>query len=249
VKDAAKIDPREFRNALGSFVTGVTIVTTLDETGQPVGLTANSFNSVSLDPPLVLWSLGLNSGSLSAFRNAPYWAVHILAADQQDLSGRFAQRGVDKFAGLDTETGPGGIPLLRDCAARFVCRTAFEYEGGDHAIFVGAVESFTSVPAVPLAYHEGRYARVLTAAPTADIIARAAAEGVSMGEDSIAGLLINGLLEQVEGGYCLTAAGRQTLVELAAVAHVSEERAGGQLAPNELALLRDILARLSGVHA
>jgi 3-hydroxy-9,10-secoandrosta-1,3,5(10)-triene-9,17-dione monooxygenase reductase component len=164
---STKIDPIEFRNALGSFVTGVTIVTTRDETGTPVGLTANSFNSVSLDPPLVLWSLGLNSGSLPAFRTAKYWAVHILAANQEALSARFAKRGIDKFEGLALEEGPDGIPLLPGCTARFICRTAYEYEGGDHAIFVGAVEAFGRDGGVPLAFHQGRYASVMAGAAAA----------------------------------------------------------------------------------
>ena len=159
---AQKIDPIAFRNALGEFVTGVTIITTRAPDGKPVGLTANSFNSVSLDPPMVLWSLGLNSGSLPAFRDAQYWAVHILASDQEMLSGRFAKRGLDKFEGVDTEPGPGDIPLLKGCAARFVCRAAFEYEGGDHAIFVGEVISFERQTSVPLAFHQGKYTRVFS---------------------------------------------------------------------------------------
>ena len=117
--DAAAIDAREFRNALGSFTTGVTIVTTRDASGHDVGLTANSFNSVSLDPPLVLWSLAKSSTSLSAFVEAKHFAVHILAADQEPLSNRFATRGADKFAGLQIERGEGGMPLLHGCAARF----------------------------------------------------------------------------------------------------------------------------------
>jgi 3-hydroxy-9,10-secoandrosta-1,3,5(10)-triene-9,17-dione monooxygenase reductase component len=155
------IDPRAFRDALGSFVTGVTIVTTLDGAGADIGLTANSFNSVSLDPPMVLWSLALNSGSLDAFRQAQWWAVHILASEQEDLSGRFAQRGIDKFAGLALARGPGNIPLLEGCAARFICRTAYEYEGGDHAIFVGQVEEFDRAGRPPLIYHQGRYGRMM----------------------------------------------------------------------------------------
>jgi 3-hydroxy-9,10-secoandrosta-1,3,5(10)-triene-9,17-dione monooxygenase reductase component len=159
------LDPIAFRNALGTFVTGVTIVTTLDAEQRPVGLTANSFNSVSLEPPMVLWSLGLNAASLPTFRNAKYWAVHVLGSDQEALSNRFAKRGINKFESLETEAGPGDIPLLKGCAARFVCRAAFEYEGGDHAIFVGEVESFERQTTVPLAFHEGRYARVLAPAP------------------------------------------------------------------------------------
>jgi 3-hydroxy-9,10-secoandrosta-1,3,5(10)-triene-9,17-dione monooxygenase reductase component len=157
---ASDIDPRAFRDALGSFVTGVTIVTTCGPDGADIGLTANSFNSVSLEPPMVLWSLALSSSSLAAFRTAPWWAVHILASEQQDLSARFAQRGIDKFAGLEVSRGPGGIPLLDGCAARFICRAAYEHEGGDHAIFVGQVLEFDQQGRPPLVYHQGRYAGV-----------------------------------------------------------------------------------------
>jgi 3-hydroxy-9,10-secoandrosta-1,3,5(10)-triene-9,17-dione monooxygenase reductase component len=159
--DTTAIDPRAFRDALGNFVTGVTIVTACDEAGRDTGLTANSFNSVSLDPPMVLWSLALSSSSLPAFRHAPWWAVHILASDQEALSGRFAKRGVDKFEGLSLTRGPGGIPLLEGCAARFICRTAYEYEGGDHAIFVGEVLEFDREGRTPLVYHQGRYGGVI----------------------------------------------------------------------------------------
>lgn len=171
------IDQRAFRDALGSFVTGVTIVTTCDAEGGDVGLTANSFNSVSLNPPLVLWSLALNSGALAAFREAPYWAVHVLARAQEPLSARFATKGIDKFAGLDLARGPQNIPLLRDCAARFVCRAAYEHEGGDHAIFVGEVVEFDRGVAPPLAYHQGRYAGVVGAeapAAAAELVRHAA---------------------------------------------------------------------------
>jgi len=157
----ANLDPRAFRTALGSFVTGVTIVTTRDRDGVDTGLTANSFNSVSLDPPLILWSLALNATTLPAFRDAEWWAVHILAAEQESLSGQFAQKGNDRFAGVAITRGPGCIPLLEGCAARFICRTAFEYEGGDHAIFVGHVTEFDHSGGLPLVYHGGRYSRVL----------------------------------------------------------------------------------------
>jgi flavin reductase (DIM6/NTAB) family NADH-FMN oxidoreductase RutF/DNA-binding MarR family transcriptional regulator len=163
----APFDPLAFRAALGAFVTGVTIVTTRDRDGAPVGLTANSFNSVSLDPPMILWSLDLGSTSLGAFREAEWWAVHVLASSQEALSGRFARRGGDKFAGLAVQEGPGGIPLIDGCAARFICRTAFEYDGGDHAIFVGEVVDFERAAHTPLAYHQGRYARVLAPAEPA----------------------------------------------------------------------------------
>ncbi len=155
---SSSFDADEFRKALGAFATGVTIITTCDGHGAPVGLTANSFNSVSLNPPLVLWSLSLTSSSLAAFRDARHWAVHVLAADQQALSMRFARRGEDRFAGLPIERGVDGVPLLKGCAARFVCRTAFEYRGGDHLIFVGEVLEFTRLEAPPLVFHGGRYA-------------------------------------------------------------------------------------------
>ena len=154
-------DPREFRSALGSFATGVTVVTTRDSAGVPIGLTANSFNSVSLEPPMVLWSLALNALSLPAFSEAEHWVVHILGADQEPLSKRFASRGTDKFAGLEYDSGLGGAPLLRGCAARFECRTAFKYEGGDHLIFVGKVERFERSGAAPLLFHAGSYALAL----------------------------------------------------------------------------------------
>ena len=114
-------DLRKFRDTLGLFVTGVTVITTRDDAGNPVGITANSFNSVSLDPPLVLWSVGLNALSVSAFSNAKAFAVHILRDDQADLSQRFAKSGVDKFSGLSLESGLNDLPILPDCAARLVC--------------------------------------------------------------------------------------------------------------------------------
>jgi 3-hydroxy-9,10-secoandrosta-1,3,5(10)-triene-9,17-dione monooxygenase reductase component len=159
------IDNRQaFRSALGRFVTGVTIVTTRDGDGKAIGLTANSFNSVSLDPPLVLWSLALTSPNLAAFRNGKAWAVHVLAADQEDLSNRFATRGIDKFEGMEVEDGPEGAPLIPGCAARFGCRSTFEYEGGDHAIFVGEVVDFADRDVKPLVFHGGKYGGVFQGA-------------------------------------------------------------------------------------
>ena len=156
---------RRFRNALGAFATGVTIVTTRDEQGRDIGLTANSFNSVSLDPPMVLWSLAKSARSLQSFLSAPHFAVHVLAADQEELSMRFATRGSEKFTGLDLERGASQVPLLRGCSARFQCRTAFRHEGGDHVIFVGAVESFDQSDRPPLVFHGGRYALTVQKEP------------------------------------------------------------------------------------
>ncbi|MES2883969.1 MAG: flavin reductase [Pseudomonadota bacterium] len=151
-------DAAEFRKALGAFATGVTIITTKASDGSLVGLTANSFNSVSLNPPLVLWSLAETALSMPIFRESPFWAVHVLATDQEELSGRFARRGLDKFSGLDFDTGIGGVPLLKGCTARFQCRNAFQYEGGDHVIFVGEVLDFDRSESAPLLFHGGKYA-------------------------------------------------------------------------------------------
>lgn len=151
-------DTRSFRAALGAFATGVTVITTLGRNGQPTGLTANSFNSVSLEPPLVLWSLAKKAFSLQDFTAASHWAVHVLSADQEAISNQFARGGENKFAGVPLETSPDGIPLLRDCAARFECTGTFQYEGGDHIIFVGEVKRFRKTEAPPLVFHSGRYA-------------------------------------------------------------------------------------------
>lgn len=161
MKEASNLplrDTRPFREALGSFATGVTIVTTRTESGEDIGLTANSFNSVSLDPPMVLWSLSRKARSLAAFLHNPHFAVHVLASDQDDLSHRFAMQGADKFGGLQISRGAGDIPLLEGCSARFECRTAFTHEGGDHVILVGEVLAFESFKRPPLLFHAGRYA-------------------------------------------------------------------------------------------
>lgn len=154
----AELDPRQFRAALGAFPTGVTIVTTKDANGRDVGLTANSFNSVSLDPPLVLWSLSRTASSMPAFESSDYFAVHILSAQQEDLASRFASRDVDRFAGLVLGRGHGDAPLLDGCAARFECRRAHLYQGGDHMIIVGEVLTFERFDRPALAFHGGKYA-------------------------------------------------------------------------------------------
>ena len=155
---AESFDCRSFRDALGSFATGIAVVTACAPDGSFVGLTINSFNSVSLAPPLVLWSLDLGSPSLEAFRTASHYAVNILAADQEELSQRFAMRAPDKFGDLEICTGFGGVPLLHGCCAWFECANETQYPGGDHIIFLGRVERFTGDPArAPLVYHGGRY--------------------------------------------------------------------------------------------
>ncbi|MDX2276897.1 MAG: flavin reductase family protein [Hyphomonadaceae bacterium] len=154
----ASLDAMALRAALGAFATGVTIVTAAHE-GADVGVTANSFNSVSLDPPMVLWSLSKSSQSLATFAAAEHFAVHILAHDQEALSNRFAKRNADKFAGMVLGRGIGGSPLLPGYSACFQCRKVFEYEGGDHIIFVGEVAAFEHQHKEPLLFHGGRYAK------------------------------------------------------------------------------------------
>jgi 3-hydroxy-9,10-secoandrosta-1,3,5(10)-triene-9,17-dione monooxygenase reductase component len=152
---------KPLRRALGTFVTGVTIITTVDPDGMKnIGVTANSFNSLSLDPPMVLWSLARNAYSMPAFQAAERFVVHVLAADQISLSERFAAKGTDKFAGLPHDVSPEGLPLLRHCLARFECRKALTHEGGDHLIFVGEVERFEHAEGPPLTYYGGRYAQL-----------------------------------------------------------------------------------------
>lgn len=186
---AANPDAIAFRSALGAFATGVTIVTTRNAAGEDCGLTANSFNSVSLDPPMVLWSLARTSQSMAAFQGAAHFAVHILAADQEALSNGFAKRGADKFAGARIERGEGDVPLLTGCTARFQCRTAYQYEGGDHIIFVGEVIAFDHEDRPPLLFHGGRYALAARKAATLTACDPGAQPEGSFGEDFLGYLL------------------------------------------------------------
>lgn len=154
----AEIDTDALRQALGQFATGVTIVTAAGDNGEPVGITANSFSSVSLDPPMVLWSLAKSARSKRAFKAAKYFCVHVLAAYQQEISERFACRGYDKFGGLEWSRGLGSVPLLNEYAARFQCRAADQYPVGDHIIFVGEVLKYEKLDERPLVVYGGRYA-------------------------------------------------------------------------------------------
>lgn len=151
------IDTRALRQALGMFATGITVITARAPDGQYIGLTANSFNSVSLDPPLIVWSLSLYSPNLAAFQTASHYAVNVLAVDQVELSQRFALPRVDKFAGLQPCEGLGGAPLLDGCCAWFECRNEARHPGGDHLVFIGLVERFSREDREPLVYQGGRY--------------------------------------------------------------------------------------------
>ena len=150
-------DPRTLRDALGDFATGITVVTARAADGQPVGVTINSFASVSLEPPLVLWSLGLHSPALAVFESCSHYAINVLAADQEEFSQRFSQSQSDRFAGVAWNVGAGGTPILPGCCAWFECRNELRYPGGDHLILVGHVEGFQRIEKPPLIFHRGRY--------------------------------------------------------------------------------------------
>ncbi len=154
---AGDLSADELRRALGRFVTGVTIVTCRGLDGRPVGLTANSFNALSLDPPLVLWSLRESSSTLVAFAGASHFAVNVLSADQMELSRRFARPSSAKFDEGEWTDGQGGAPLLAGCAAVFECRRHSHHAAGDHVLFIGEVERIGGSAATPLVYYAGRY--------------------------------------------------------------------------------------------
>ena len=154
-------DARTLRDALGCFATGVTVVTTLDEEGQPVGLTANSFTSVSLDPPLLLVCIAKSAGSLNAMEAAENFAVNVLHIGQQPTSNLFAKSGEDRFAATPWRRGHNGAPLLSGALAHFECRRHALHEGGDHVILVGEVVRARFEPRRdPLLYFRGKYRRL-----------------------------------------------------------------------------------------
>jgi flavin reductase (DIM6/NTAB) family NADH-FMN oxidoreductase RutF len=157
------IDARELRHALGRFTTGVTVITTCDMAGRPVGLTANSFAAVSLDPPLVAWSLAARARSVPAFLASGRFAIHVLDATQEALSQGFAAAVEDRFAGIDWEAGSGGLPLLRDCLARFDCTAHQVIAVGNHVLFLGLVQRFRYREGAQLVFFASRYS---TACPS-----------------------------------------------------------------------------------
>ena len=153
-------DARDFRSALGRFPTGVCLITTLGPDGMRAGMTANSFSSVSLDPPMVLWSLARTAASAPVFRDAEYFAINVLAADDAALSGHFAKSGPDKFTAFAHRfvSGLGSVPVLQGAAATFECHSRHRYYGGDHIIVIGVVERYAHRDASPLLFHRGKYA-------------------------------------------------------------------------------------------
>jgi len=142
---------------MGCFATGVAVVTAIDRNGTKVGMTINSFNSVSLDPPLVLWSIANDSQSFDTFVEAEHFAVNVLAIHQQNICEQFAARGTDKFNGLDCDAGIAGVPILPAYSAIFECKAEDRYDCGDHAILVGRVLRFEDRKTDPLIFYRGHY--------------------------------------------------------------------------------------------
>jgi flavin reductase (DIM6/NTAB) family NADH-FMN oxidoreductase RutF len=148
---------RQLRNALGRFATGVTIITTRCSSGRLEGLTANSFSAVSLEPPMVLWSLRKASRALRTFMESGCYAVNVLSADQSELAMRFATPADDRFDGIRFREGHGGCPLIEGALAHFECRTLQAIEGGDHIVFLGGVEASSFCDGEPLVFSAGRF--------------------------------------------------------------------------------------------
>ncbi len=161
---AERFDRRDFRRALGQFATGVTVVTARASDGRKVGVTVNSFSSVSLNPPLILWSLSRQAQSFADFAGCTHFVVNVLEAKQHHLSRQFSTPVADKYAGVEFAEGKGGIPMLNGALAHFVCRKVKQYDGGDHVILLGEVEEYKYGEGEPLVFHSGRY-RVATRHP------------------------------------------------------------------------------------
>ncbi len=164
---AGALDPRGLRRALGQYATGVTVVTTRGEDGRRVGVTANSFTSLSLEPPLVLWCLAKSAPSRDAFHACTHFGVNVLRANQHHLSRQFSTPAEDKFAGVETRDGVAGIPLLEGALAHFLCRNVRQLDAGDHVIVIGEVERYDTFDGEPLVFHSGSY-RVATRHPDFD---------------------------------------------------------------------------------
>ena len=158
------LDTRDLRRALGQFATGVTVVTARGGDGRPVGVTANSFTSLSLEPPLVLWCIARDAASLPAFRECTHFAVNVLSSSQHHVSRLFATAGADKFATTEVHDGPSGVPLLEGVLAHFVCRNVRQLDAGDHVIVMGEVERYETFGGEPLVFHSGSY-RITTRHP------------------------------------------------------------------------------------
>jgi flavin reductase (DIM6/NTAB) family NADH-FMN oxidoreductase RutF len=150
-----EFDALHFRRALSQFATGVTVITTRLQDGSFVGLTASSFNSVSIEPPLVLWSLGQAANSMPVFTDTSHYVINVLAAGQADLARRFSRRLENRFEGVEFELSRTGLPILKGVVAWFECHNRSRYPEGDHVIFVGEVERCDVLPQPALLFHGG----------------------------------------------------------------------------------------------
>ena len=155
----------DFRSALSSFATGVTIITARDLNDDPIGMTASSFNSVSMEPPLVLWSIAKSALSSPSFTNATFFAVHVLASDQSEISNKFAIKGEDKFSNINWHEDQNRVPIISDVSSRFDCQTHDIHDGGDHWIIVGHVLNLENSSKQGLVFSQGSYATTSTIKP------------------------------------------------------------------------------------
>lgn len=210
--DPQTLDPKALRNAFGAFATGVTVVTTRQHDGTPRGFTANSFTSVSLDPPLLLVCLAKTAHSADIFANAPHFAVNILSEDQKAVSGLFASRSPDKFAQCAWTAGPADMPLIDGALAQFTCANHQLVDAGDHLILIGRIEAFSTSEGQPLGYFRGNYFSIGIEKDLAE--AAAATKGSRLG----AVLACNGgvLLKETEDGLLLPLAPQPSLDSLTA---------------------------------
>lgn len=193
-----EFDPKAFRRALGNFATGVTVITATASDGSRAGVTANSFNSVSLDPPLILWSICKNSGSYSVFEKASHFAVNILAADQINLSNHFARPSDDKFKDIQFSLGLGDAAILPDTSACFQCEQYQTLDGGDHWILIGKVVSFVDTGRAPLVYHGGAYSAVIPHAGSKPQETSASEEAQSKNDQRLANNLYYQMIQAVK---------------------------------------------------
>jgi flavin reductase (DIM6/NTAB) family NADH-FMN oxidoreductase RutF len=159
-RNAHAIETTSLRAAFASFATGVTVITALDEHGTPVGLTANSFGSVSLDPPLVQWSLRINSGLHRSFVHATMFSVSVLSSEQEAIARQFSSRAPDRFAEIELVQREGEPPLIANAIAHFVCRKINDYRVGDHELFVGEVLRANIFDGEPLVFHSSKFKRL-----------------------------------------------------------------------------------------
>lgn len=154
------IDPRELRNIMGHFITGVTVITTKDADGKPFGLTANAFSSLSLDPPLVLICVDKKVDCYACFEQSKAFVVNFLGEEQEYLSKRFATKGIEKFEGIAVRHGQLGVPILDGVLGYIECQIVNTYEGGDHTIYVGEIQSAAASGDRPLLFFKGKYYRL-----------------------------------------------------------------------------------------